>query len=81
MIENLTGKSKEQMETMINNFEKLNKCYLQEVTIINEFTGHCFDIGQKVLLVDIIDTEIPLYKAVDTQHKQRCVIQEDEFEV
>lgn len=79
MIKTLTNKTKEQLETMMNNFDKLNKYYLQEVTITNEFTGHCFDIGQKVLLVDVIDVDIPLYKAIDTQHKQYCVIQEDEF--
>lgn len=47
MIKTLTNKTKEQLETMMNNFDKLNKYYLQEVTITNEFTGHCFDIGQK----------------------------------
>lgn len=81
MIGYLNGKSEKQIETMLNNFEKLNKYYLQEVTITNEFAGHCFDIGQRVLLVDIIDTDIPLYKAVDLEHKQKCVIQEDEFAV
>ncbi|QSF43360.1 hypothetical protein [Paenibacillus tianjinensis] len=81
MIGYLNGKSEQQIEAMLNDFERLNKYYLQEVTIVNEFAGHCFDIGQKVLLVDIIDSEIPLYKAVDLVHKQKCVIQEDEFEV